>query len=176
VALSWDPDWFAARLWPIISATGGPARETHTELAMQRLFSAALMLAVATAATAEDKKDTFDPKSITGAWVIVSGVKFGDKLDAKSLGGDVTVTADKITIKAPDKTHVMSYKLDAGKTPVKIDMEGLEGDAKGFKSEGIIEVKGNEWRLAYAYPGEKRPEKFESPKDSKILMFTMKKK
>ena len=143
---------------------------------MQRMLSAALVLAVVTTAAAEDKKDTFDPKSLIGTWVYVSGVKYGNKVDAKALEGEVIVTADKITIKAPDKTHVMTYKLDAGKSPVKIDMEGLEGDAKGFKSEGILEVKGAEWRLAYAFPGEKRPEKFDSPKDSKILVFTMKKK
>ncbi len=42
-------------------------------------------------------------------------------------------------------------------------------------SEGIIEVKGDEIKLCYAMPMEKRPTKFESPKDSKILYFTMKK-
>lgn len=144
---------------------------------MFRFITSALVLTIATTAIAEEKeKAKFDPKSITGTWTITSGVKFGTKVEGKALEGDMTITADKITIKSPDMTHVMTYKLDADKTPITIDMEGTEGAAKGFKAEGIIELSKDELKLAYAFPGEKRPAKFESGKDSKVLLFVMKKK
>jgi uncharacterized protein (TIGR03067 family) len=72
-------------------------------------------------------------------------------------------------------THVMAYKIDAKATPVAITMTGKEGPSKDFVSEGIIEIKGDEVKLCYAMPKEERPKKFESPKDSKILYFIMKK-
>lgn len=146
---------------------------------MVRLLSTALILAVTLTAGAEDKKEKkadFDAKSLVGTWVYVAGTKYGEKVDAKTLEGEVIIAADKMTLKAPDMTHVVTYKIDAAKTPIQINMEGIEGAAKGFKAEGIIELKGSEMRLAYAFPGEKRPEKFESAKDSKVLLFTLKKK
>ncbi|WP_020474379.1 TIGR03067 domain-containing protein [Zavarzinella formosa] len=144
---------------------------------MFRFIAPMLALAITTATMAEEKeKAKFDPKAITGTWTIVSGMKYGTTVESKALEGDVIITADKITIKSPDKTHVMTYKLDAAKTPINIDMEGLEGDAKGFKAEGIIELTKDELKLAYSFPGEKRPAKLESEKDSKVLFFTMKKK
>jgi uncharacterized protein (TIGR03067 family) len=139
----------------------------HVLLASLCVFSMA-------AFTLADEKAKFDAKELQGKWKITAGTKFGDKLEGKSLEGEITIDGDKITIKSPDITHVMSFKIDAAKSPVAIDMTGLEGPAKDAKAEGIIKVEKGEVTLAYSFPGEKRPEKFESAKESKVFLFTLK--
>jgi uncharacterized protein (TIGR03067 family) len=137
-----------------------------------KLFSTlCTLVAVAGLAAAEEKK--FDAAKMEGKWKMVSGTKNGDKLEAKSLEGEVTIDKEKVTIKGADMTHVMAFKLDTGKSPVQIDMEGKEGPAAGFKAEGIIALDGDKLTLAYALPEGKRPEKFESAKDSKTMLIVM---
>jgi uncharacterized protein (TIGR03067 family) len=134
------------------------------------LFGAAL--------TADEKNDkAFDPAKLEGNWKITAGAKFGEKIaaDADTLKGVIVISKDTITIKQGDEeAHKMSYKLDTKASPVAITMTGTLGPAKDMTSEGIIELKGDELKLCYSLPGEKRPEKFESPKDSKTLCFTLK--
>ncbi|MCE9533482.1 MAG: TIGR03067 domain-containing protein [Planctomycetes bacterium] len=127
----------------------------------------------AVTAVAEDKKSDFDAAKIEGKWSLVSGAKFGQKIEGKALEGTITITKDTITIKA-DMDHVMKFKLDTKASPVAITMVGEEGPSKGFTSEGIIELKGDELKLTYAMPMEKRPTAFVSAKDSKVLSFVLK--
>ncbi|HJZ91178.1 MAG TPA: TIGR03067 domain-containing protein [Gemmataceae bacterium] len=137
-----------------------------------KLFSTlCALVAVAGLAAAEEKK--FDASKMEGKWKMVSGTKSGDKLEGKSLEGEVTVDKEKFTIKGGDMTHVMAFKLDTSKSPVQIDMEGKEGPSQGFKAEGIIQLDGDKLTLAYALPEGKRPEKFESAKDSKTMLIVM---
>lgn len=145
-----------------------------------KLFASLCAIAlVALSAPAEEKKADakkadFDASKLEGKWKMVSGQKFGEKVNEQSLAGEVTITKDTITIKGGDETHMMKYKLDPKASPVKIDMEGTEGPAKGFKSEGIIELKGDELKLCYAMPTEKRPTTFGTKKDDKNLYFVLK--
>jgi uncharacterized protein (TIGR03067 family) len=135
------------------------------------------IVAVAGLASAEEKK--FDATKLEGTWKITEGTKNGTKVEEANLKGEVIISKDKVTIKGPDMTHVMAFKLDATKSPVEIDMEGKEGPAAGSKAEGIIEVDGDTLKLAYStnIPGfdGKRPTKFESTKDNKAFYFVLKK-
>jgi uncharacterized protein (TIGR03067 family) len=139
-----------------------------------KLFGTLIACAIIAAPVLAADKD-FDASKFEGKWKFTEGWKFGTKSAAESLAGEVTITKDTITIKGGDMTHVMAYKLDTKATPVAVTLTGKEGPSKDFVSEGIIEVKDDEIKLCYAMPMEKRPTKFESPKDSKILYFTMKK-
>jgi uncharacterized protein (TIGR03067 family) len=131
-------------------------------------------LAIVSAAPAEEKKADFDASKLEGKWKFVSGEKYGEKVDAKALAGDVTITKDTITLKGADMTHVLAYKLDAKATPVVISMTGKEGAASGMETSGIIELKGDDLKLCYAFPGEKRPTEFAAKKDTKNLYFVLK--
>lgn len=139
----------------------------------QTLIAVALMV-VAAPVIAEEKKADFDPAKLEGKWKITSGEKFGEKVEGKSIEGVITISKDTITIKAPDMTHVMKFKLDAKASPVAITMVGEEGPAKGFTSEGIIELKGDELKLCYAMPEQKRPTTFGTKKGEQALYFVMK--
>lgn len=135
------------------------------------------LIAVSGFAVGEEKK--FDAEKLVGKWKFTEGTKGGEKVDAKNLESEVTITKDTVTIKDATMTHVMKYKVDASKSPIQIDFEGEEGPAKGFKAEGIIALDGETLKLAYStnIPGfdGKRPEKFESNKDNKAFLFVMKK-
>jgi len=131
------------------------------------------LLAAAFVAMPTLAADDFDLAKLEGKWNIVSGAKFGQKIEGKALEGEITITKDTITIKA-DITHVMKFKIDPKVSPVAITMVGEEGPSKGFTSEGIIELKGDDFKLTYAMPTEKRPIAFESGKDSKVLSFVLK--
>jgi uncharacterized protein (TIGR03067 family) len=124
---------------------------------------------------AEEKKAEFDASKLEGKWKFVSGEKYGEKVDAKSLEAEVTITKDTITIKGGDMTHVINFKINAKASPIAIDMKGKEGAAADMSVDGIIELKGDLLKLCYAFPGQKRPTEFAAKKDSKNLYFVMKK-
>lgn len=128
-------------------------------------------------AIGEEKK--FDAASLVGTWKATAGMKAGEKMDAKMLEGEIIITKDTITIKGSDMTHVMSYKVDATKSPIVIDMVGKEGPAKDIKGEGVIGLTGDELTLVYVpqIPGNelKRPGELKSTKENKALMIVMKK-
>jgi uncharacterized protein (TIGR03067 family) len=140
---------------------------------MRWIISLCALGCMMTALPAEDKKPAFDASQIEGKWTIISGTNFGKKVEGDALKGEVIVTKDTITIKS-DITHVMTYKLDSSASPIAITMVGKEGPSAGFTSEGIIELKGDELKLCYAMPMEKRPTSFTSDEKSKSLLFILK--
>src|SRR3954471_18701793 len=97
-------------------------------------------------AAADDKA-----KGIEGKYALVSGKKAGAAIDEKAKKADYTITKDTITISSPEGKFVIKYTLDAAATPNKIDLEITEGPegAKGSKAEGIVELKGDDLKLAY---------------------------
>jgi uncharacterized protein (TIGR03067 family) len=123
----------------------------------------------------KDKDDKFDPAKLVGTWKYVSGEKNGEKLDADRLkDGSVVFAKETITLKS-DMTFVLKYTLDAKKSPVAISMVITEGPAgKDDKSEGIIELNGDDLKFCYALPGEPAPKKFEAKEGSKAHLFILK--
>jgi uncharacterized protein (TIGR03067 family) len=140
------------------------------------LFVLVLGLTTLSNTQGDDKKEAkFDPAKIVGNWTITSGSKYGDGLEKKSTEGLIVIDKEKIQIKEGDKVeHEMTYKIDATKTPAHIDMKGTVGPAKDLTVEGLIDLHDGTLKLVYSFPGEKRPTKFESKKDSKDLYFEMK--
>lgn len=138
---------------------------------MKTVFTLALGLAacLGLAANAQDKKDA--PK-IEGTWTLVSGKKMGTDVDDMSKKAKYIIGKDKITIDGGDGKFVMGYKLDP-KNPMNIDMEILEGPiegVKGMKAQGIIEVKGDDLKLAYSTEKDMRPKDF-AGKDGNAFTF-----
>jgi uncharacterized protein (TIGR03067 family) len=109
-----------------------------------------------------DEKTAEAPK-LEGKYKLVGGKKNGADVDEEAKKSEFSFTADKATIKGMGLTFVMNYKLDPKTTPVGIDMDIAEGPegTKGTKAWGIVEVKGETLKLAYALEKEKRPKGFE---------------
>lgn len=140
------------------------------------LSLAAILFALPLAAFEDKKPEAFDATKLVGNWTYVSGEKNGEKVTPEALKGQTAkIDKDKFTLKGEGGTFVMEYQLDTKKTPVTIKMKIVESPfGAGPTSEGIIELKGDELRLAYATEGGKPPTAFEAKKDSKHHYFILK--
>lgn len=125
-----------------------------------KTFTLALGLLACAALTGGAADDKLDLK---GTYKLVGGKKNGTDVDENSKKATYTVTEDKFTIGGGEFKFVMGYKLDTKATPAHIDMEILEGPegTKGSKAVGIVELKGDTLKLAYALDKEKRPKGFD---------------
>jgi uncharacterized protein (TIGR03067 family) len=146
--------------------------------AMTQLAPLGLLLLAATAVTADDKKDAaFDAKKLIGDWTYTAGTKAGVKVERERLRGTVKITKDTLTLPAAPgaPSFVIAYTLDTSTAPVSIDLDIRDGPVKEGKAEGIIALDGDELKLCYTPAGGKRPARFESTKDNKAFLFTLKK-
>lgn len=106
--------------------------------------------------------------SVQGTWKLSSGEAQGQALTAKEIKNA------KLVIKG-DEYH---FTLDGGEaiTGVQsldptaklkaIDIKDASGENKGKTCLGIYELKGDEFRVAFAQPGQPRPTKFSTAADS----------
>jgi uncharacterized protein (TIGR03067 family) len=78
------------------------------------------------------------------------------------------------TEKGSDVLFDSTYTIDAAKSPKQISMIGTEGNLKGKEAQGIYSIEGGTFRICYTMPGDKRPEKFESPSGSKAYLVVWK--
>lgn len=115
---------------------------------------------------------------LIGSYVIVSGEKEGEKLDAERLKDvAVQIAANAITTFDKDKKQVYAatYEIDANRKPWRITMTATitPVDGKGTKAEGLIMAEGDTVKLIYALPGGKAPTEFKT--GARQQMFVMKK-
>ena len=135
---------------------------------MKPIAALTLVLSVGLLGRAEDKK-TEAPK-LVGTYTLVKGKKNGEPVGDDAKKPKYIIDDKKITMGDKDGKFVMSYKLDG----TKIDMEILEGPfegLKGSKGYGIVEVKGNTFKLAYNTEKDKRPKDFDG-KEGFAFEFT----
>ena len=119
---------------------------------------------------AQDKKA--EAPKIEGKWTLTSGKKMGAAIDDNSKKSTYTIDKDKITLDGYGTKFVMGYKIDA-QNPKNVDFEILEApipDLKGSKAQGIIELKGDELKMAYSTEKDTRPKDFEG-KDGFLFVF-----
>ncbi len=137
-------------------------------------FSLAVGL-MATVTVAADDKPALDPAKLVGDWTLAEGTKAGEKQE--KIEGAITITKDKLTLKAGDMTFVFGYKLDPKTTPAGIDMHIIEPEAfKDGKAKGIVKLADGKVTLCYHPMGGDRPKEFKSTKENGHHLFVVKKK
>jgi uncharacterized protein (TIGR03067 family) len=135
-----------------------------------------VLLASGITAFAQDaEKPSKNP--LLGEYIMVSGKDNGETVPEERIKGNlVRITEDTITAVDHDEKeiYVAKYTLDTTHTPYKIMMTVAGGprDSKGDKAEGIVELKGDTLRMAYAYAGGEIPKDFKTI-GKKQLEFTM---
>jgi uncharacterized protein (TIGR03067 family) len=105
-----------------------------------------------------------DALDLSGTYALVSGKKNGADVDEKARKATYTATADTFTIEGKGEKFVFSYKVKPKTDPTEIDMavvSGPDGVPKGAPAVGIVEVKGDVVKIAYALEKDKRPKDFE---------------
>lgn len=116
--------------------------------------------------------------AILGTWEVTAGNKAGNAIGDEAKMGEYVITKDTITIMGEDNKpmFVIKYTLDEKQKPVALDMEITEGpipEVKGQKALGILEVQGEELKIAYDPMAKERPKDF---KGESAYAFTLKKK
>jgi uncharacterized protein (TIGR03067 family) len=121
-------------------------------------------------------KDKFDPEKLVGKWDFVAGVKNGEKMTDEHLKKlTCELTKDSFILKNEAGKFTMKYTLDTKKTPVAIKVEITEGPVGvGSTAEGVIELKGDEFKLCYAPMGGEAPKTFEAKEGSGMHLFALK--
>lgn len=127
---------------------------------------------------AADDKAKFDPAKMLGTWTYVSGEKDGNKIPADNLKqGTVEISKDNIMLKSPDGKYVIKYRVEATKTPARLDMEITEGpQGVGSKAEGIVALDGGQLKICYPPMGGAAPKDFSAKAGSGLHLFVLKKK
>jgi len=131
------------------------------------ILAAALLLAAAPA------DGTKDQDGLQGTWNVDSllrGGKFASPAAVAKM--QLVISGDKATMKSPGKDDAVgTFKLDPTKKPAAIDL--VRDDKEVLL--GIYVVDGDTLRLAMQKPGGKeRPTAFESPEDSEVNVFVLK--
>lgn len=153
-------------------------------LTLTALVAAALAPSVALAEN--PPSDTLSER-LQGRWEITSGVNQGEKLSPLHLVGTVvTVSVNQITVFDRDQKEQYNavFRLDESENPAHITMTTIRPTASKDKLKsadrdssdrtvaGILKFKDDDhWVLCYALPDEERPHKFESPAESNIMLF-----
>ena len=140
---------------------------------MRTLMAAVLAASAVGLAVAADPNDP-----TAGKWVVESVTRDGAKDDGLAgatrvhEGGKYTVTP------AAGKSGAAvsgTYTVDAGKSPVTIDMKPAAGRYKDQTLLGIVKADGDHLTVCFAEPGKERPTKFESGPGSGLVLAIHKK-
>jgi len=138
-----------------------------------RFFAAIAIVLISLAASvpaddAADLKDTWKPTEGTDA---------GTPLTKKLIDSIVLVITDgKYQVKVLDVDENGTFKFDAAKTPKTMDISATDGPNKGKSILAIYELTGDTLKVCYCVDGSARPDKFESTKENKFLLFVYKRK
>jgi uncharacterized protein (TIGR03067 family) len=151
------------------------------------MFAALVTLTLAAPAALPDDKDKEKPlpeaaqkelKKIEAKWKAVKAVANGNEEADKEIyiefkGRKLIVTDD-----GKEMEFFEVSALDPSTTPKLLDLKSLVDMgpiAKGMVFEAIYKLDGDDLTIAiYIGEGKKRPEKFESEKDSMVVVVTLK--
>jgi len=134
------------------------------------------MLFVLGAASAQETVSANVTAQMTGTWSCVNATINGKPLSESALK-KLRLTMTETHYKTEREDEVLfdsTYRLDATKTPVQINMVGTEGDLIGKEAQGIIAVEGDTLKICYTMPGKPRPVSFASATNSEAYLIIWK--
>jgi uncharacterized protein (TIGR03067 family) len=111
-----------------------------------------------------------------GVWQLSSGETDGKLLSETQLdGGKLVIEDGRYTVTLPNiGTVTGTQKLGTTREFQTIDITDESGPNQGKTCLGIYELKGDEFRVVFASPGEPRPSKFETRPESGQWMHVWK--
>lgn len=145
---------------------------------MTRLTALLGLSAAFLAWSAAQSGEVTPPAGLIGSYVVVSGEKDGKAIpDDRIKGSHLTFTKDRIvgTDKDNKETYVATYKLYVDKTPYRIEMVSVT-PAKGDKSPGLVEKKGDTVTIIYSVRGAAAPTEFKTKADQHMFVLKLEKK
>jgi uncharacterized protein (TIGR03067 family) len=139
---------------------------------MKRQLLAVLgVAALLTAGAGAQEKGKTDEEKFQGTWMFVSVERGGvDVMEDFVKEAKLTFTVDKIKMEFQGKEMQVSYKLDPAKKPAHIDIT----ENSGGTLKGIYMFEGDNLKVCFAAPGEKRPTEFVTAGGSSEMLVVMK--
>ena len=117
-------------------------------------------------------KDKGDVKRLKGSWQVVSAEFAGQAAKEDAVKSMTFVFDDEnLNIKDGTKSRAFPYKLDETKKPTAFD---LTFGKKGALCRASTSSKGDNLKICFTAPGEKRPTEFASPKKSQVVLYVLK--
>ena len=109
-----------------------------------------------------------DAEALRGAWKLSAWQTDGKQLSEDHLaGGKLVLDGERYTVTlAGQGTSTGTQKLNAQKQPKTIEVTAADGPYKGAVCQGIYELDGDVFRVAFAPPGKPRPTAFTTTPDS----------
>lgn len=126
----------------------------------------AVSLLIGAAAAKQDVPN--DVKAFQGTWQLCAGEADGKALPENLLqDGKLVIKGNRYVVTLADRGTVKGkQKLDPTMEPKTIDIMDASGPNEGKTCLGIYELKGDEFRVAFAPPGKPRPSKFTTAPES----------
>ncbi|MCU0706557.1 MAG: TIGR03067 domain-containing protein [Fimbriiglobus sp.] len=140
---------------------------------MNRFAVAAVLVPLLTPVLAPAAEPPADLKPFQGKWVLSSATLGGrDHLDDFK-GLTLTIDGDHYTVVVGPNTDKGTITLDASKSPKHITLASSEklGPFKGRTMPGIYEMKDKKLTVCLNSEKDDRPEKFEAPEKTPIMLF-----
>jgi uncharacterized protein (TIGR03067 family) len=121
---------------------------------------------------ADDKKADDIKDKLKGTWDVVSMEVGGKKAtDTDIKGQTLTFEGDKVTHEQKGKKEPATFKIDASKKPMQLDLMPTEGPEKDKTMKMIVELKDDTLRIAGKMKPDERPAGFD---DKDIMIITLK--
>jgi uncharacterized protein (TIGR03067 family) len=134
--------------------------------AMLGVFAIGLLIA------ADDKKPDDIKDKLKGTWDVVSMEVGGKKAPDDAVKGQtLTFDGDKVTHEQKGKKEPATFKIDASKKPIQLDLVPTEGPEKDMTMKMIVELKDDTLRIAGKMKPDERPAGFD---DKDIMIITLK--
>jgi uncharacterized protein (TIGR03067 family) len=129
---------------------------------MKLCIAAALMVCLLAGADAPKTKTPTDVQKLQGTWKLVAGEMDGKAMTEDQLKtGKLVIRDNQYTITLPGKdTFTGTEILNSTKSPKTINVTDDSGPNAGKKLLGIYELKGDEFRVAFAPSDKSRPTEF----------------
>ena len=139
---------------------------------MKLVFLGVISLMLNTTTQAGD--DQADSKALQGTWLPASAELAGKPFPEqfrKSL--KLNIKDDRYTVMAEQKDEG-TLKLDAGKTPRTMEIQGTEGPNKGKTIPAIYKIDGDSLTICYNLSGKDYPTEFKSKPGTKLFLVEYK--
>ena len=145
---------------------------------MRALLIPAFAFAICLGTAAAEDKAAADLKALVGKWDIVKAELAGKDITEhlKSMKFEIT-EGGKYTADLGEEKDVGAFTVDPAKKPKEMDIKGNGGPNKDKLIKAIYKLDGDTLTVCYELGGgDKRPEKFETKPDTKLLVINYKRK